>query len=108
MQEYREYLKYNLKYAGIWNIMEYNAHIRNIVDDFASDGPVVSMYCPNTPLGHMWGSDTAKCQMPHSRANLSCQISTVGHSCNARFDIAKEVQYNKKYWVHTERSSNAP
>ena len=27
MQEYREYLKYNLKYAGIWNIMEYNAHM---------------------------------------------------------------------------------
>ena len=40
MQEYREYLKYNLKYAGIWNIMEYNAHIPNIVDDFASDGPL--------------------------------------------------------------------
>ena len=43
MQEYREYLKYNLKYAGIWNIMEYNAHIPNIVDDFASDGPLAGM-----------------------------------------------------------------
>ena len=40
MQEYREYLKYSPKYAGIWNIMEYNARIPNIVDDFASDGPL--------------------------------------------------------------------
>ena len=44
MQEYREYLKYNLKYVGIWNIMEYNAHIPNIVDDFASDGPLDSAW----------------------------------------------------------------
>ena len=53
MQEYREYLKYNLKYAGIWNIMEYNAHIPNIVDDFASDGPLVGDPSP--------GSSTDEC-----------------------------------------------
>ena len=52
MQEYREYLKYNLKYAGIWNIMEYNAHIPNIVDDFASDGPLVYT-CTNVETGSL-------------------------------------------------------
>ena len=61
MQEYREYLKYNLKYAGIWNIMEYNAHIPNIVDDFASDGPLGCM-CECTHLVSL----KFTCHMPSS------------------------------------------
>ena len=34
------------KYAGIWNILEYNAYIPNIVDNFSSDGP----------LGYSWAA----------------------------------------------------
>ena len=37
MQEYRKYLKYSLKYAGIWNTMPI---FRN-VDHFSSDGPPI-------------------------------------------------------------------
>jgi len=29
-------------YAGIWNILEYNGHIPNIVDDFAVMGPSIA------------------------------------------------------------------
>ena len=46
-------------------------------------------------LEHIWDHSGDLTQpnvkFPHSRANLSCQIPTVGPSCNAGFDIAKEV-----------------
>ena len=36
---------YSLKYAEIWNILEYNAYIiPNIVDNFSSDGPIDISY----------------------------------------------------------------
>ena len=40
-------------------------------------------------LGHIWGFQTAECQMTHRRANLLCQILTYPHR-----DM---TSYKKKY-----------
>ena len=41
IQEHCKYLKYSLKYVGIWNMMP--IIIPNIIDDFSSDLPLVAL-----------------------------------------------------------------